>query len=104
MICSGKTQFKSGSYEERRYTSTLDLLRWEDPPLIWATRFDGSLYKDREKEACSLCLPALSVSGEVHSFTGTGAYFSGMPAYTKDQPSHPPLWTQQLLHSWTFHW
>ena len=28
-----------------RYTLNLDLLRWEDPPLVWAAPSAGNLYK-----------------------------------------------------------
>lgn len=43
-----------------RPTFNLDLLRWEDPPLIWAKLFAESPYKDREEGALVLCLFTLS--------------------------------------------
>jgi len=43
------------SFEVRGPTFNLDLLRWKDPPLTWATPSAGSLYnRTLNKEACFL--------------------------------------------------
>jgi hypothetical protein len=49
--------FLMKSFEVGRPTFNPYLLRWEDPPLIWATPSAGSLHKKaRKKETLPACL------------------------------------------------
>lgn len=64
--------------------------------------FWWTLHKDTDEG--SLCsLPAALPCWEVHFFTDLSAYFFGVGAYTEGQLSHPALWTEHLLNSWSFY-
>jgi hypothetical protein len=39
-----------------RYTFNPDLLKWEDPSLIWATCLAGSLYKGHRRRKLDSCI------------------------------------------------
>ena len=69
----------------------IQILRLESTPLIWATPFVGSLYKEsrRKNGACSFFACLLSACQLFCSFAGIGAYFLGIPAYTEDKLKHP---------------
>jgi hypothetical protein len=90
-------------FEVERPTFKQDLLRWEEPPLIWATSFAGRLYKGYGERmlalfACLLSLPACShPPSQVHSFTSIRAYFFKILAYTEDQLNNQP---QGLNNYW----
>lgn len=66
----------------------LDLLRWEDLLLIWATLSGGFLYKGHRRRMFLLFtrLSLLLLAGS--SFTGIRAYFLRIPTNTEDQLRH----------------
>lgn len=76
-----------------RYVSNPDILRWEDPPLIWAISSTGSLEKGRGKRKLVLPLCQLALYLPTKS----------IPSLALDQLRHLALWTKQPLDSWTFH-
>lgn len=70
-----------------RYTSTPDLLRWDDSPLLWDTPFLGSLSKGHDINELVLSLSAiLSLELEPTSF--------GIPWYNKEHLKPPALCTE----------
>lgn len=79
------------SFEMRRATLNLDLLRWRDPPLIWATSFaDISINNMEEKFVPFAWWLSLSLASLfLHQHQSPLLQDSGI---------------HWLLASWTFHW
>lgn len=87
-----------------RPTSNPDLLRWEDPPIIWTTPSLMAAYiKDiADGGLLYFCLFALALNAKsIPSLTLEPT--SRIPVYTEDQLRHPASWTEEL-DSWTFFW
>ena len=87
-----------------RHTHKPDLLRWEDPPLIWATSSAGSPFKGHGRRKLVLLVCLLSLSRAIHSSTVSRAYFFGTPVYTEAQLRHPAPQTKKLLDTWILCW
>ena len=86
------------SLEMRRPTFSLDLLKWDEPPLTWATPSGSSLYTGQD-EGSLLSLPAylLYSRWQDHSFSDISAYllyiFCQFCSSVVSQPvGHDLLW------------
>lgn len=79
------------SFEVENSSFNLDLLKWEDPPLI-GSHFLMAVYivVIDEGSVCSLPICPNS-SWQIHFLAGNRAYFYWVLAYTEEPLRHPAL-------------
>jgi len=75
-----------------RQEEEADRLRWEDPPLMWATLSAGSLHKEHGGRKLVLCLLALGLASP--SLYLHWSLLLPILLTPEDQMTHPASWAE----------